>query len=406
MPYRDRFTENGSTTAYAVNVVRTETSAVEATYYHGQHERKDTHDFVDANSYYLLKKCREILPTYVFRVKNVRDTATPGVVNAQLTEYSSLQTYVGQAAQGSFNLATNPNYLPVRPLDLDWLGQVGLESRKKAVEDRFDLMTALAEMRSTVATMGNIVRRFNGKTADIAARAAKYARKARKDPFKVFNDMWLEARYGIRPILYDAAETGRALARLGQGKRAFVIGRDVARYSANASSTLPYASSDINWEYPWTQTWVGEYTVRGWSICTFDSLMSSTFQIDPLVTAWELVPYSFVVDWFVDVGGWASTLIPSATGDLDTYVSYKLDVTYTSALSAVVKPGRGSGEWNYGTRKVEEKSYNRLPGGGDFPDLRPNLSWAKMIDLAALARTGERRVVNTLLDPRRSFLRG
>lgn len=43
-------------------------------------------------------------------------------------------------------------------------------------------------------------------------------------------------------------------------------------------------------------------------------------QLNPFVTAWELVPFSFVVDWFVNVGDW----LQSQTATLVTYASQRV----------------------------------------------------------------------------------
>ena len=54
---------------------------------------------------------------------------------------------------------------------------------------------------------------------------------------------------------------------------------------------------------------------------------------NPLLTAWELVPYSFVVDWFIPIGDFLSQFSAShglqyVSGTSVTYIKYSANRSY------------------------------------------------------------------------------
>jgi len=64
---------------------------------------------------------------------------------------------------------------------------------------------------------------------------------------------------------------------------------------------------------------------------------------DGLVTLWQLVPYSFVVDWFVDVGNWLRAISPNHS--LSIYGnSISMKTTYDCSIVSVGQP-MYNGDW-------------------------------------------------------------
>ena len=131
-------------------------------------------------------------------------------------------------------------------------------------------------------------------------------------------------------------------------------------------------------------------TVRGYAIGTF-STGGGRFGFDPLLTAWELVTLSFVVDWFIDIGSWLQTYTPFAEGGLtntgyslkyEFERSYSGNVSYSGALinGKYVTGGGTSGTY---TEKIER--YVRVPAAPPFfPSFKPDLNWKRGLDLVSL----------------------
>lgn len=108
---------------------------------------------------------------------------------------------------------------------------------------------------------------------------------------------WLEARYGWRLLAYDMQDIAKTLidwdeeARTRQKDRVgveFAKTEDFSSVSVQASAIRTY-----------TDTRKVRINVRGAVIADF---LPARIQLNPFVTGWEVIPYSFVVDWFLGVG--------------------------------------------------------------------------------------------------------
>lgn len=149
----------------------------------------------------------------------------------------------------------------------------------------FDALTALAELADL------------RRTWDLLSTKALRAKHTLGDKFEV---AWLGGRYGLRPLYYDFLDFNEAISkRLGK----------LSRYSERTGASTTWENIDLlgdvglAWGRPATvhsriKTDV-DLSLRG--SVTAD-IKLDTFKFDPLQTGWEIVPYSFVIDWFVGVG--------------------------------------------------------------------------------------------------------
>lgn len=137
-----------------------------------------------------------------------------------------------------------------------------------------------------------------------------HSERGRKFSKQDFNDSWAEGRYGFRTLAYDIRDLHSAITDFDENRK---IWTEKSGYSYTQEST--YVKSD-----PWSGGMiVGEFTdvsthsIRGAVAAMFKP---ARYRVDPVQTAWELVPYSFVVDWVVSVGDAlaAHALIASAEG--------------------------------------------------------------------------------------------
>lgn len=115
---------------------------------------------------------------------------------------------------------------------------------------------------------------------------------------------WLELQYGWKPLLSDVHSSCEELRRhLVNGSPEYVAVRVGAGEELRQEISLgPYAEAwpKVNLKKSGSvrgsaRVW---YEVRN----NFAHDLASTGITDPLVLAWELVPWSFVVDWFYPVG--------------------------------------------------------------------------------------------------------
>lgn len=109
---------------------------------------------------------------------------------------------------------------------------------------------------------------------------------------------WMEYRYAIMPLVYAYKDIKDLYEQSGRTYQTF---KSKERVSASPEwpSSLPMLSLEARTSgtVDVTSTIVAGYAPSG-----FSSYVSSQLQTNVFATAWELVPLSFVLDWFVNVG--------------------------------------------------------------------------------------------------------
>jgi len=135
-----------------------------------------------------------------------------------------------------------------------------------------------------------------------------------KDANKVVSDTWLEWSFGLKPLMSDVKSGSEALAELAT--RAFEL-KHVSFYYHEGSDALPGSSYatyikayNLYTRYTIRQKAVQDISSRiiGQVICEVlspiamaDEILGITPQ-DIIPTIWELIPYSFLVDYFTNMG--------------------------------------------------------------------------------------------------------
>lgn len=181
---------------------------------------------------------------------------------------------------------------------------------------QFDLGVNIAEASKTYSSIvGNLrsigtalVSLKHGNIAGAFRQLGVPSRRQRRLRAKDVSGRWLEMQYGWIPLVSQSFEAAKALEA--------ITGPRVLRF--RASSATKHGSYDgtqnpFTWGYPVAVS----YSKRLLAELSEDlSLQRSLALVDPLQIAWELVPYSFVVDWFIPVGTYLSAwaIIPRLQG--------------------------------------------------------------------------------------------
>lgn len=121
---------------------------------------------------------------------------------------------------------------------------------------------------------------------------------------------WLELQYGWKPLLNDVYEASKAYEALTKGPRSYYFKANTKRFVNFDSSTSP-----SNYTCPTTGKLTQNILLEMREDMTVNKPRSLGLE-DPMTVAWELVPYSFVIDWFIPIGTYIATAnsIPSLTG--------------------------------------------------------------------------------------------
>lgn len=132
---------------------------------------------------------------------------------------------------------------------------------------------------------------------------------------KAFANNWLAYHFGWEPLVKDI---GAAIETL---EKPFPNRKIVARAQHLATERRYIAGTfwtDINWEY--LSKCRMEATVRVNNPNLY--LAQQLGFVNPLSVAWELVPFSFVVDWFVNVG--------QILGQMSEFAGVSVENAYTT----------------------------------------------------------------------------
>jgi len=203
--------------------------------------------------------------------------------------------------------------LPDFPSGLSSLAEVRALGKLKDM--KLNLPQAFAEREQTVRLVsGNIVRvakMFKAmKRGVINEFLGRPGRRGRPLKPSELSDAWLELQYGWLPLLSDAHGAVSVLS--GENERE---GPRRYRYHVIGKVREDRKKVDVL-ERDFYTTRIESMTMHMCKVrLDYEPDTTAPFQTltqagitNPLELAWELLPYSFVVDWFLPVGNWLSTL--------------------------------------------------------------------------------------------------
>lgn len=121
-----------------------------------------------------------------------------------------------------------------------------------------------------------------------------------------FSKKWIEFQFGLVPLVGDMESLCNSLAdglREGIRLRAVASGHDSETYTRTFRDNYGNLATQFELHEIMVRL-KAEYTI---SDVTLRNVSQFGFYNIP-ATAWELIPFSFVVDYCIDVGGWLSNL--------------------------------------------------------------------------------------------------
>lgn len=378
--------QHEATTYVTNNLGETSVSSVQK---YGVRKRKFIEDY-RWDCYFTTLREGRLLPSYPCTISTVEEELIPGSVSAT-ADFGGLHPYTfsGQSAH-TFDKMLD---LWVEP-DQSLIDAASLAAASNAVSEGWDTLTFVAELRSTINTISTLGRALNRNSLQMASEAFRRSRGNPGKAWDLFRSYWLLGRYGVRPIVYDIEAAFKAAEKLISGiGQPFVLGKgyqtqSISEHATWVDSSPPYYVA--NGEH----SLVGQWQIRSQAACLLDRPLAGVVSNDPLVTAWELIPYSFVIDRFINLGAWISTLAPTLGGSLELLsTSLKFEGTYTSHRVFGFAPGYGSGAIDNGTFVRKLRVYTRGPFNSvPLPPFHPRITPAFAVDLMALFVSGRNKV--------------
>lgn len=253
--------------------------------------------------------------------------------------------------------------------------------------DLWDIGTAAAEFGKTVRMITNVatsLRRAQNLVLQAMGARRRGSNLSPREFLDEFSRLWLEGRYGWRPLYYDMLAAQEAYERLGGS---LVVKRGAGKLETSREST---ALSALAGPVQVRRTTVAKRMARGF--CGGQLDLSRPVSIDPLVTGWEVIPYSFVIDWFVNIGTNVQAYSPFAAGEI-LWSGVSEVSTSESVFSIEFKPVNLT-DWEIVEQSIEGspmlfttfKGVDRRALAGSLSlSFIPRMNILKGVDLAALA---------------------
>lgn len=208
------------------------------------------------------------------------------------TESSSTRTtYLGTGVQ-TFNASNPMAGRSWTNLYNSALSDLYDQLRYSGAGDGLDLSVSLAEASQ--------VKKMLRQTA----RVVSYIRSFHP---KQWGNKWLEYQYGWKPLISDVYGTAEAIMH----RRLYTYSRIEAKSKDRFGGTVAIR----NGRWPGSEERIRTSASYRCKLVAEFSLDNSVVQqlagfssLNPASILWELTPYSFVVDWFIDVGGYLQNL--------------------------------------------------------------------------------------------------
>lgn len=203
------------------------------------------------------------------------------------------------------------------PSQFDANDELTVQSRlSEAVKgSEFNLAVSAAQGKQTVNMVVSAVTAIGGAIHDLkrgrfesAARRFGVAQRPSKLSEKDISGRWLELQYGWLPLISDVHEAAKAYEALTSKARVMRFNESVSRSFIRDASNSP-----LNYSCKGTSLEKMRIIYEATELLSTPRILGLT---DPASVVWELIPYSFVVDWFLPIGSYLANLntIPKLQG--------------------------------------------------------------------------------------------
>lgn len=262
-----------------------------------------------------------------------------------------------------------------------------------ASSTEFQSLVFAAEARKSVHDMSSILYRV----FKIAKAVKRLDRKYLKSQIskRELQNRYMELRYAIRPLVYDARDIVTALDKTKRYNKTRFTARGFERVHDENSDTITLSPWNT-WEHKVNRTTHLDVNIRAGILCDVDVSPMNLWGVDqPLETIWEITPFSFIIDWFVNVGDTLAAWTPdSGVTQLASWVTVETNVTQTNKSGSCTNinlPNRdyilNSFSWG-GSKTAVSRRISRTinPPLGAFPRVSLHLDALKLVDLGIILK--------------------
>lgn len=249
----------------------------------------------------------------------------------------------------------------------------------------------LNRTRAMINAAGQTARDFANimVTAARSLRGKKNTVKRQKKAMRDIADLWLQARYGWMPVIYDVQGSMRSFSE-PYHLRNTSRGTSTIERSGDGQVVGSWRGT-YGYSYSWKQVTTYRSGIMYENLQDLGAMYSSRLGLsitDALTVPWELVTLSFVVDWFIDIGDWLRAITPKpGTRTLASWlvVEGTTEINLSNPFVACTQSGWTGSASGEPFKIVNFKKSRSAGATPTIPGYGPGLSTKRSIDSAALA---------------------
>lgn len=189
----------------------------------------------------------------------------------------------------------------------------GTQAWNKSSSHDADILIDVAEFGKTLRMLRDPLQTTSTLLRKIQAGKRGMRNVNSQDAIAYVNGLWLQYRYGIRPLVSSVNGVVKALLKTYARKRHTYRGSNRLKSSSIVTGTCSVGTV-VPFQYAFTYT--DEVSIRTGLLMEDEITFAQDLGIDAsgiLALPWELVPFSFVADWFANVGSFLGSIAPFLT---------------------------------------------------------------------------------------------
>jgi len=284
---------------------------------------------------------------------------------------------------------------PALPNLNSWINSVVTDMWSKVSVKQNDTIASVGEMRETISSLVSIFRRVIEIYRDLRRLRLLSVYRKTISP-KALAEYYMFYRYALRPLVFEAQSYVNVLVNKTILQRQTY--RSYREYSVPTSFLNDVTLNTTTGLYGWTvkgQTIATRNVeIRGGVLCTLDitNNLGRWGITEPLEGIWELIPFSFIIDWFWNIGKFIASWTPNF--GIEKLASWVV-VTDTTTLQSIAASGTNNVSYNYWndlvvsgecSKTIVRKWRTPDPSRPILPTWQVNLGWLKSLDIGIILK--------------------